>query len=105
MRLRARSLASLSGLRIRRCSELWYRLQTWLGSQVAVAVAEVLLWLWRRPAAVASIGPLAWEPSYAVGAALKIKKEKRKLLGTLGPQGPEACSTNIICHIYHNIRE
>ena len=31
----------------------------------------VLLWLWRRPAAVAPIQPLAWEPPYAMGAALK----------------------------------
>ena len=38
-RLRVRSLASLSGLRIRHCCELWFRLQTWLRSQVAVAVA------------------------------------------------------------------
>ena len=30
-----------------------------------------LLWLWGRPAAVALIRPLAWEPPYAVGAALK----------------------------------
>ena len=30
----------------------------------------VLLWLWYRPAAVALILPLAWEPPYAVGAAL-----------------------------------
>ena len=33
-----------------------------------------LLWLWYRLAAVAPIGPLAWEPPYAVGAALKKKK-------------------------------
>ena len=33
----------------------------------------VLLWLWCRPAAVALIGPLAWEPPYAAGAALKSK--------------------------------
>ena len=26
-----------------------------------------LLWLWRRPAAVALIQPLAWESPYAVG--------------------------------------
>ena len=32
-----------------------------------------LLWLWCRPAAAALIGPLAWEPPYAVGAALKKK--------------------------------
>ena len=30
-----------------------------------------LLWLWCRLAAVASIRPLAWEPPYAVGVALK----------------------------------
>ena len=27
--------------------------------------------LWHRPAATALIGPLAWEPPYATGAALK----------------------------------
>ena len=38
-----------------------------------------LLWLWRRPVATASIRPLAWEPPYAVGAALeKIKKERKR---------------------------
>ena len=30
-----------------------------------------LLWLWCRPAATATIGPLAWEPSYAMGVAKK----------------------------------
>ena len=30
-----------------------------------------LLWLWCRLAAVVSIGPLAWEPPYAVGVDLK----------------------------------
>ena len=33
-----------------------------------------LLWLWHRPAAVALIQPLAWEPPYAAGVALKSKK-------------------------------
>ena len=38
-----------------------------------------LLWLWCRPAAVAPIGPLAWEPPYAVGVALeKAKRQKIK---------------------------
>ena len=36
------------------------------------------LWLWRRPAAVAPIQPLAWEPPYAAGAALKKKNTKRQ---------------------------
>ena len=38
----------------------------------------VLLWLWRRLAAVALIRPLAWEPPYAAGVALKSKKKKKK---------------------------
>ena len=43
-----------------------------------------LLWLWHRPAATAPIRPLAWEPPYAMGAALgkterqKDKKKKKK---------------------------
>ena len=37
-----------------------------------------LLWLWCRLAAVVPIQPLAWEPPYAMGAALKIKKKKEK---------------------------
>ena len=35
-----------------------------------------LLWLWCRPAAVAPIQPLAWEPPYASGAALKGQKKR-----------------------------
>ena len=34
------------------------------------------LWLWQRLVAIALIQPLAWEPPYAVSAALK-KDEKR----------------------------
>ena len=30
-----------------------------------------LLWLWHRPGATVQIQPLAWEPPYVVGAALK----------------------------------
>jgi len=40
-----------------------------------------LLWLWRRLAATAPIGPIALEPPYAVGAAqemAKRQKDKRK---------------------------
>ena len=39
-RMRVRSLASLSGLKIQRCRELWCRLQRWLGSGIAVAVVS-----------------------------------------------------------------
>ena len=38
----------------------------------------VLLWLRHRPAAIALIRPLAWEPPYAAGAALKRQKKKKK---------------------------
>ena len=34
----------------------------------------VLLWLWRRLAATAPLPPLAWEPPYVAGVALKRKK-------------------------------
>ena len=40
MRLQVRSLALRSGLRIRRCREMWCGSQTRLGSRVAVALAE-----------------------------------------------------------------
>ena len=43
----------------------------WLGPGVAVAVA--------RPAATASIGPLAWELPYASGSALKKKVNSHAL--------------------------
>ena len=54
MRIRVRSLASLRWLRIWWCE------------------------LWCRPATMAPVWPLAWEPLYAVGAALKKKKKKKK---------------------------
>ena len=38
----------------------------------------MFMWLWHRPAAVALIGPLAWEPLYAVSVALKSQKKKKK---------------------------
>ena len=43
-----------------------------------------LLWLWCRPAATALIGPLAWEPPYAMGVALKIQKDKKKACIPIG---------------------
>ena len=50
-----------------------------------------LLWLWCMPAAVALIGPLAWEHPYAAGAALKSQKKKtnKKLSSDLS-----CCSDN-----------
>lgn len=36
------------------------------------------LWLWCRPAATALIRPLAWEPPYATGAAVKSERKEGK---------------------------
>ena len=38
----------------------------------------VLLWLWRRPEATAPIQPLAYEPQYAVEAALEKAKRQQE---------------------------
>ena len=40
--------------------------------------SPALPWLWRRPAAAAPIQPLAWEPPYASGGALKRQKTNKK---------------------------
>ena len=61
------SLAPLSGLRIRHCHALS------IGHRCGLD--PVLLWLWRRAAAVTLIQPLAWELPYAAGVALKRKKD------------------------------
>ena len=47
----------------------------------------VLLWLWCRPAATVPIQPLAWEPPYATGAALKKKKERETVSQAEGKLG------------------
>ena len=44
----------------------------------ACASDLALLWLWCRPAATGLIGPLAWEPPYALGMALKRQKTNKK---------------------------
>ena len=36
-------------------------------------------WLWLWQAAIAPVGPLAWELPYATAAGLKSKKKKKKL--------------------------
>ena len=38
--------------------------------------SDLVLWLWRRPAAVAPVGPLVWEPPYDASVALKRQKIK-----------------------------
>ena len=70
MRTRVRSLALLSGLRIQCCHGCV------VGHRCS-SDPELWLWLWLRPAASAPIGPLAWEPPYAAGAALKRQKKTK----------------------------
>ena len=69
MRLQARSLALLTELRIWRYYELWCRSQMWLGSGVAVALAQA--------GGYSSNWTPAWEPPHAAGAALE-KTESQK---------------------------
>ena len=71
MRTQVWSLVLLCGLRIWCCYELWCRSQMRLRSSHS-------LWLWCRPAAMAPIWPLAWEPPYALGAALKRWKDRQE---------------------------
>lgn len=61
-------------------------LTQWVKDGVAVSCGlshrcssgPVLLWLWRRLATVAPIGPRAWELPCASGAALKKEKERKR---------------------------
>ena len=43
-----------------------------------LSLDPALLWLWQRPAAIAPTGPLAWEPPYSVGGALKSKQQQQQ---------------------------
>ena len=65
-KLWVRSLASLSGLGIQSCCELWCRSQ------------KRLLWLWRKPAATALTRPLAWNLCMPLVWPSKDKRQKKK---------------------------
>ena len=54
----------------------------------------VLLWLWHRLAAVATIQPLAWEPTCAVGVALKSENKNKQRPKKKKPKKPQ---NNAIC--------
>ena len=66
-----------------------------MGSESGIAVScgvsrrrglgPMLLWLWHRLVAIASIQPRAWAPPYALGAALKrLKRQKNKMIKYIG---------------------
>ena len=63
-------LGLLSGLRIWRCPELGCRSKTWMGSGIAVALVQA--------GGYGSDLTHSLEPPYAVGAALKRLKKKKK---------------------------
>ena len=60
----------------------------------------VLLWLWRRPAAVALIQPIAWELPYAAGVTLKSLKKKKKRKGFSLPIKPSALRRFLFWHYF-----
>ena len=64
--IRIPSLASLSGLRIWRCRELWCGSHTWLGSCVAAA------------AAVAAAGSCSSDSTPSLGTSICCRKRKKK---------------------------
>ena len=55
----------------------WVRIWHYCGISRRQGSDPVLLWLWSRPATVALIWPLAWEPPCAKGVALERQKDQR----------------------------
>ena len=91
MRMWVCSLASLNELSIWRRRELWY------GGH-RCGLYPKCLWLWCRPAVGALIWPLAWDPPYDMGAALKIKEKKKKKDSTEKSQVPCFPRDCILCN-------
>ena len=55
-----------------------------------------LLWLWRSPAAVTQIQPLAWELPYASSVTLKREKQKPLLMMQMMIFGEKTSVTRVI---------
>ena len=58
----------------------------------------MLLWLWRRPVAIAPIQPLGWKLPYAVGMALKSKTATTMKFEHLGFQSMPSCTASRVLH-------
>ena len=93
MRMRVRSLALLSRLRI-------WRVSCGVGRRCGLNLSW--LWLWRRPAAAALIRPLAWEPPYASGAVLKKQTNKQNVYQSLASDSDNVRKINL--HLLKYIR-
>ena len=65
------NVGSIPGLS--QCVRIWCCLSCGVGHRGGLGPS----WLWCRLAAVALIRPLAWEPPYAAGVALKSKNKKK----------------------------
>ena len=72
MKFRVLSMASLSGLRILHCCELWCSSQMQLRSGVVVAVVQT--------GGYSANWTPSWEPPYAAGVALKRPKKKKSFM-------------------------
>ena len=62
-----------------------------------------LLWLWRRPAAVAQSLPLAWELPYAVGAGPKKKKDEKWVWRSCSEEAGKGGWSNIPKDFVHHV--
>ena len=82
IRIQVQSLASLSGLRIQHCRELWCRSQTWLESHIAVSVMEA--------SSCSSDSTLSLETSICWGCGPKKQKTTKQ-------KKPHIISLLIIC--------
>ena len=100
-KIQVQSLASLGGLRIQRCIELWCRWQIRLGALIAGAMAGAVA---GAVAGSCSSGwALAWEPPCTSGAALKRKKkkEKKKNINSNFPNFKDLLSTVLLLTFYY----
>ena len=77
MRLHVHSLASLNGLRIQGCRDLWYRLWMWLGSGIAAAV------VWASSYSSDLTPSLGNSICHGCGSKMTTKKKKKKNLNQI----------------------
>ena len=65
----------------------------------------MLPWLWRRPAALPLIQPLAWELTHAAGVALKKKKKKIQIsLGHSNSSIDFFCLNHLYLMLYTSVK-